>query len=391
MKILQIFNQYRFRGGEEAWVDGMATLLGDAAEVQELRFHSDDWLGSNAPSLLKQICLIGNNPESRTKLRARVAEFQPDVLLFHNVLPVGSLGLFQEAKSLGIPVWCYTHNFRPFSPGGTLWTGKTVNDAALRGNPWPEILSGAWMGSRIKTAILAWHLHRARKNGLIDCVDRWVAISQFMKDKLSEAGIPTDRISVVRHCWDAGEEVPQQAEGSHYLFLGRLVEEKGVIDLMHGWRIVEETLGDACPHLVIAGDGAEMERMQQMANTLQHVRFVGFISGEEKQTLIRQCRALLVPSIWWEPLGLTAYEAYAASRPVVAARSGALQETVTEGATGWTHEPANPKDLARAILAAESAGQSERQNRGSAARQWLIEHASVGEWKEEFLKNRESK
>lgn len=385
MRILQVFNQYRFPGGEEAWVDGMADLFYDTAEVHELRFHSDDWLGENAPSLLKQICLIGNNPESRAKLRAKVARLQPDVLLFHNVLPVGSLGLFQEARSLEIPVWCYIHNFRPFSPGGTLWTGKEVNDAALRGNPWPEIFHGTWMGSTIKTAILAWHLYWARKNGLIECVDRWIAISQFMKDKLSEAGIPAEKISVVRHCWNAGEEIPQQAEGSHYLFLGRLVEEKGVIDLIHAWRIVEATLGDSCPHLVIAGDGPEMERMQQMANSLQHLRFVGFISGEEKQTLIRQCRALIVPSIWWEPLGLTAYEAYAANRPVIAARSGALQETVSDGETGWTHEPANPKDLARAVLEAEQAGREQRARLGLQGRAWLIQNADPAVWRKKFL------
>ena len=385
MRILQIFNQYRFRGGEEAWVDGLASLLGDSAIVDELRFHSDDWLGSGAPSVLKQICLIGNNPESRAQLRAKVAEFKPDVLLFHNVLPVGSLGLFQEAKSLGIPVWCYTHNFRPFSPGGTLWTGESVNDAALRGNPWPEIFQGAWMGSPIKTAILAWHLYRARKNGLIECVDRWLAISHFMKETLSEAGIPSEKIDVVRHCWDAGAETPQQEEGSHYLFLGRLVKEKGVLNLMDAWRIVEESLGDACPHLIIAGDGPEMERMQEMAETLKHVRFVGFIQGAEKQALMNKCRALMVPSICWETLGLTVLEAYAVNRPVIAAKSGALQETVLDGTTGWLHEPGNPADLARAIIAAEKAGNDERARRGKEGNRWLKENASPTDWKRQFL------
>lgn len=124
MKILQIFNQYRFRGGEEMWVDGMAELLGDSAELDELRFSSKDWVGENAPSPLKQICLMGNNPASRAALRERVASFKPDVLLFHNLIPVGSFGLFEEAKSLGIPIFYYMHNFRPFSPSGTLWDGK---------------------------------------------------------------------------------------------------------------------------------------------------------------------------------------------------------------------------------------------------------------------------
>ncbi|MFN9662130.1 MAG: glycosyltransferase family 1 protein, partial [Akkermansiaceae bacterium] len=86
MRILQIFNQYRFRGGEEMWVDAIPQLLAGMAEVDELRFHSNDWIGADAPSPLKQICLMGDNPSLRAALRERVASFKPDVLLFHNVI-----------------------------------------------------------------------------------------------------------------------------------------------------------------------------------------------------------------------------------------------------------------------------------------------------------------
>lgn len=384
MKILQIFNQYRFRGGEEMWVERIPELLSGIAEVSELRFQSNDWLGSDAPSPFKQIFLIGDNPASRALLRKRVAEFKPDVLLFHNVLPVGSLGLFQEARKLGIKTWCYTHNFRPFSPSGTLWTGTEMNDAALRGNPWPEIFSGAWQGSRIKTAILAWHLYRARSKGLLDCIDHWLAISDFMRDKFIEAGLDPSKITTLRHCWEVKEEPDLIDEGNHYLFLGRLVREKGVIDLMYAWRKVEERLGETCPELVIAGDGPEMESMKHLASSMKHVRFAGFVDGETKKQLIRQCRALLVPSSWLEPLGLAAFEAYEFKRPVIAARSGALTETVMDGVTGWTHEAANPDALAAALIAAEQSGPELRKALGLAGREWLIHNASPEHWRKTF-------
>ncbi len=385
MKILQVFNQYRFRGGEEAWVDEIADLLGESEEVEELRFKSTDWNGSNSPSPLKQIFLMGDNPASRAALREHSARFKPDVLLFHNVIPVGSFGLYQEAKSLGIPVLQYTHNFRPFSPSGTLWNGKKVVDAALHGNPWPEIFSGAWQSSRIKTAILAWHLHRACKNGLLDMVDRWIAPSAFMRDKFIEAGVSADKISLIRHCWPAGIEEPAAEEGSHYLFLGRLVSEKGVHLLIDAWTELEATLGDACPQLCIAGTGPEEEALKQQGKTLRTLNMTGFVIGEEKAKLIRTCRALLIPSIWWEPLGLTAYEAYAASRPVIAARAGALEETVTDGVTGWLHEAGNAKDLARAVMAAEELGKDPRARHGAQGREWLIQNADLVEWRIKFL------
>ncbi len=386
MKILQVFNQYRLRGGEESWVEKIPDLVGDAAEVEELRFSSVDWIGNNAPSLFRQALLIGDNPASRAALRANAARFKPDVLLFHNIIPVGSFGLYQESKALGIPVMQYTHNFRPFSPSGTLWTGKSMCDAALQGNFWPEILGGAWQGSRIKTAILAWHLHRARRNGLLDCVDRWIAPCKFMLEKFSDAGIPREKISVLPHCWHAGDTEPDNQELGYYLFLGRIVAEKGVFDLIKSWKILENQLGDSCPELVIAGDGPEMNQMRELSVSLKKIRLVGFVDGEEKLSLIRHCRALVIPSICWETLGLTAYEAYAASRPVIATRSGALKETVLDGHTGWAHEAGNANDLARAVMNAENVGSAQRYQRGQQGREWLKHHASPEKWRNEFLR-----
>lgn len=385
MKILQIFNRYRFRGGEEAWVEEIPKLLEGHHEIQDLRFKSEDWLGEGAPSHCQQIRLIGDNPESCAKLRDAVEGFKPDILLFHNVIPVGSLGLYFEARKLGIPVLQYTHNFRPFSPGGTLWNGRKMTAAALHGNPWPEILTGAWQGSRIKTAILAWHLWRARKHGLLECVSHWLAISEFMREQFIKAGISSERISVLRHCWPIPTSPAMAPERDYYLFLGRLVPEKGLDSLMRAWQLLERQLGDDCPRLVIAGSGSMEASLQEAAASMKQVEFKGFVEGEAKTTLIGSCRAMLVPSICWESLGLTVYEAYASQRPVIASRAGALQETVIDGHSGWSHEPDNPVDIARAVLEAERAAREKRTQFGANGHKWLMENADPVAWRKQFL------
>ena len=151
MRLLQIFNQYQFHGGEEAWVDKIPSLLGTSFTTRDLRFYSNDWIVKTKPSRWKQLFWIGDNPSSRSSLRDAANEFRPDILLFPNVIPVGSLGLYYEARDLGIPVLQYTHNFRPFSPSGTLWNGRRVINDSLHGNPLPEIISGAWQQSSFKS------------------------------------------------------------------------------------------------------------------------------------------------------------------------------------------------------------------------------------------------
>lgn len=385
MRVLQVFNEYRQRGGEAIWVDTLSSLVGDAIELYDLRFRSDDWMGPKAPSKFRQMCWLGDNPSSRQRLREAVRLYQPEVLLYHNLIPVASLGLYDEARRLGLPVVQYIHNFRPFSASGYLWVNGQVNDAALRGNPWPEILTGAWNGSRLKTAVLAWHLARLRRSGALDAVKLWLAISEFMRDQFIAAGIPSERIVTLRHCWEAGPPPSNVEEADYYLFLGRLCPEKGVHTLLETWQVLEHQLGPKCPRLVIAGQGPMENDVIQAAGKSNCIEYAGFVDGERKHKLLARCRALVAPSIWWEPLGLIVYEAYAAARPVLAARSGGLSETVTGGVTGFLHEPGNSEQLARDVERMENLKENGRGQMGCDGRRWLLQHASSNAWRERLI------
>ena len=384
LEVLQVFNQYLERGGEELWVDEVLRLAPDDVRVSNLRFQSRTWTERGKPSRLRQARLLWNNPGSRERLREEVIRMKPDALVFHNVLPVGSFGLYEEASSLGIPVVQYIHNFRPFSPSGTLWVNGRTNDGALRGKVLPEVVNAAWEGSFPRTALLAWYLARFRRGGGLDLVRRWVAVSEFMRLKFIEAGIPPERIVTLRHCWQPGNTDPQAEEGDYYLFLGRLVPEKGLPVLLESWRRLEDHLGSACPRLIIAGTGPEEARIHNQTMRSRNVRFAGFVSGREKADLLQHCRGLVMPSLWWEPLGLTVYEAYDFRRPVLAARSGGLTETVIDGQTGLLHEPGSADSLAQSVIALEAAGPEARSRMGNAGREWLEKEADPEDWKKSF-------
>jgi glycosyltransferase involved in cell wall biosynthesis len=114
------------------------------------------------------------------------------------------------------------------------------------------------------------------------------------------------------------------------------------------------------------------------------VHFAGSITGAYKEEALRNAKAVIVPSTWWEPLGLVVYEAYDFSRPVLAARSGGLAETVAHGETGFVHEPGNAAELAAHVLELESDANS-RQRMGAAGREWLLCNAGEADWRERFM------
>jgi glycosyltransferase involved in cell wall biosynthesis len=384
-RILQVFNRYLHPGGEEKSVDRIFNHLRAGHEMSRCFFDSAEWKREGAPGAAGQVRRLFYNREARARFEAALDSARSDVALFHNIYPVGSPALYDAALRRGIPVVQYLHNFRPFSVGGTLFVNGKVCPDGLRGRDRAEVLAGAWQGSVVKSLLFAMMLRKLRGSGWLNGVKAWIAISDFMRERIVEAGlIPPESIHTLRHSWDAMERAPQTEDAGYYLFLGRLVPEKGVGVLLDAWAGLQARLGDKTPPLHIAGEGPQESLVQQRSRGNTSIRFLGQIGGETKAEALRRCRALVAPSVWWEPLGLVAYEAYDYAKPVLAARSGGLAETVQQGSTGFLHEPGSADSLARDVMTLESMPHPVRADFGNRGRQWLLNETSVAKWRKGF-------
>lgn len=383
--ILQVFNRYRERGGEEKSVERIFRHVGEDHPIEKCWFESTEWEQPGAPGKLRQARLIGNNPVARQRLREKSEACGARVWLLHNVIPVASFGVYREAHALGIPIIQYCHNFRPFSISGTLWAKGAICDAGLQQDFGPEARAATWQGSRLKSTILAWHLKKLHQSGALSAVRTWVAISEFVAAKFRETGLRTQEVEALRHSWDARPEAPPWNDEGYYLFLSRLVEEKGVTTLLEAWKRLRQALGESCPRLVVGGTGPLEEKVQEAASqSAGTIEAVGFVDGGRKGSLIDGCRAMLGPSLWWEPLGLVTYEAYDAGKPMLAAASGGLTETVQEGSTGFLHEPGDPDSLVASVEKLEQMSETMRQEMGARGRAWLLREADPAHWKNRF-------
>ncbi len=384
MRIAQVFNRYLHPGGEEKSVDRIFAHLSQRHEVSRCLFDSREWKQPGAPGKLGQTARLFYNPESRSRFEQSLVEHPADIALFHNLYPVASPSLYRSAQKRGLPVVQYLHNFRPFCVSGTVYARGQMLTEALHGNYWREVKFASWQDSVVKSAIFAVMLKMLHASGWMRSVKAWVAISEFMRDRLVEAGVDASRIHALRHSWDAMSEAPAPGDGGYYLYLARLVEVKGVEPLLKAWDALRTQLGDRTPALHIAGEGPLEAMVKQHAENNPSIKFLGLIDGDTKAIELRGCRAMLVPSTWWEPLGLVVYEAYDYAKPVLAARAGGLTETVQHGETGLMHEPGNVDELVRDVLAMEASSPDQRQAMGNAGRQWLLRETSVTTWQNRF-------
>jgi glycosyltransferase involved in cell wall biosynthesis len=151
---------------------------------------------------------------------------------------------------------------------------------------------------------------------------------------------------VIPHFLDVPiEPRPNVLEDGYFLFLGRLSPEKGLFQLLQGWRLLKSGLA----RLVIAGEGPERRRLENVCREhgLKNVEFRGFVPARDQNALWEGARALIVPSIWEEPFGLVVLEAWAHGRPALIANRGGLPEIVIDSAARFT--PDEPEDIAAII------------------------------------------
>lgn len=383
VRLLSVFNRYLESGGEEFAVARIRDLAASAMNVHECVFESSTWRGADAPPAWSQALRMICNPDSLRTLRVEHAANRPDAWLVHNVFPVGSAAIYREALTRRVPVIHYIHNFRPYSVNGYLWAGDELAPGGLRKNFWQEIRHGAWQDSVVKTTWFAFVLKLMHRLRWFRGVKAWVAISDFMRDKFIEAGVPAADIFTVRHAWRPMAAPPEPRDHGCYLFLGRLIPAKGIAVLFEAWKIIRAELGERAPRLAIAGAGPMESKVRELAAQNTLVEFRGLVNGAEKHELIAGCRAMIAPSVWWEPLGLVTYEAYDFAKPMLAARSGGLSETVVHGETGFLHEPGNAAELARQVIELD-ASPERRAAMGRAGRVWLIANTNEQDWLRKF-------
>jgi glycosyltransferase involved in cell wall biosynthesis len=201
-----------------------------------------------------------------------------------------------------------------------------------------------------------------------------IAVSNAVRHHLVNQGLPPERITVIHNGVDlrafsraaggaevgqhwgipeAGTPPPSRArggEGAVLVTVGRLAPAKGHRDLLHALAVL--VLADSRwreVRLLIVGAGALLSELRHEAQRLglaERVVFVGF--HRDVLPFLQAADIFVLPSTQ-EGLSLSALEAMAMSKPVVACRVGGTPEVVVDGQTGLLVSPGRPAELAGAL------------------------------------------
>lgn len=349
MRILLIHNKYKQAGGENVVFETEGELLSrNGHSVEHLVFDN-----SCIQTFLDQ-CLSGlktiYNPQSARKLKEKIIQFNPDIIHVHNFVPLVSPSVFFIAKKFNVPIILTLHNYRLICPSATLvYKGKIYERSVHSVFPLDAILKGVYRGSVLQTAAIVIMVAFHNMIGTWRSkVDFYIALSNFAKDKFrsSALAIPEERLVVKPNF------VPDFGTGNlmrddNFLFVGRLVEEKGIEVLLKATRILEF-------NLTIIGDGPLRKLVVEASLSNPRIHYLGFQNKVSITNHLKKCKALIFPSIWYEGYPLTILEAFSTGTLVIASKLGAMAEIIQDRVNGLLFNAGDEIDLVNKIVEAEA-------------------------------------
>jgi glycosyltransferase involved in cell wall biosynthesis len=317
MRILHLADRLPGRGGAYTWMlgvlEGLAPhheqtlVVGERGAAAEA---GDDAAALPCPVLVRPG--LESRVPARVALDELVAERRPDVVHLHNLMnPVALEWAAGRPRTL---LTVQDHRFFCATRGKWTLAGEACRRPMSRELCAACFEDQAYFGEVY--ALTERRLAAARRLPL-------TVLSRYVREELVAAGAEPASVHVVPpfvHALDTGA----RASGPPcVLFVGRLVETKGVRDAVQAWR----RSGVALP-LVVAGTGplrAELEK-EAAAGGVPALEVLGWVSRERLSALYARAAALLMPSRWQEPFGIVGIEALSFGVPVVAYDSGGVSE-----------------------------------------------------------------
>lgn len=183
-------------------------------------------------------------------------------------------------------------------------------------------------------------------------------VSQVVLDTLNGAGIGMGHAEVVHNGIDPVQFAPVSTNPgaieppTRFLLAGRLTQDKGVMVAIEALSIALRSGHDL--RLTLAG-GATLEEERSIRDAIRsldlehHVSMTGRVARHQMPAVMANHHALLVPSVWADPLPRIAQEGMAMGLAVIASRIGGLPDLIENDISGLLVPPGDAEALAGAM------------------------------------------
>lgn len=308
-----------------------------SAYTSNMNFHNDSKLLmiSNA---LKTIY----SKEARIQIRKVLNDFNPDVCHINNFNYQLTPSIILEIKKWNkkCKIVYTAHDGQLVCPNHTFKNPITneICEKCIDGNYCNCIKGKCIHASTVKSIIGTIEAYFWKIKGVYKLIDVIICPSEFMKSKLSHNSAIKGR-TITLHNFVDKVEWKETKKKDYVLYFGRYSEEKGIRTLVAAAKELESI------NFVFAGTGP-------LAGIIKgkNIKEVGFKTGTELETLIKEAILSIYPSECYENCPFSIMESIMYGTPVLGANIGGIPELINVGKTGELFESGNKKDLKKIII-----------------------------------------
>lgn len=355
MRILLI-NKYLYRrGGAETYVIKLGEYLKTAGNEVEYFGMEDERneVGNSTGAYSENIDFHSSSLKYLTypfkiiysfktakQLRRVIKDFRPEAVLLNNFNYQLTPSVIYEVKRHGIPIVYTAHDSQLVCPSHRMKNDFT--DGLCRkcagGRYYNCVKNRCVHSSRVRSilgALEGYIYHALHTYRRLDCV---ICPSRFMEEELTRNSDLIGKTAVMHNFIEKLE--PNNAERENYvLYFGRYSGEKGIRTIIKAARALPAV------QFVFAGSG----ELEEEINSVENIRNLGFLSGQELNEVIEKAAFTVLPAEWAENCPFTVMESQSLLTPVIGARIGGIPELIEDGKTGLLFESGNAEELTEKI------------------------------------------
>jgi glycosyltransferase involved in cell wall biosynthesis len=354
MKILEANKFFFDRGGAEAYFFDVRELLKQHGhEVMDFSMNHP----KNKPSLYQKYFVKHVDFEKSGGLMSDIAtglhllwsidaahklerlieeQGKPDVAHLQNIYYHLTPSIVYILRKYDIPIVWTLHDYKNVSPNYNLYSHGQIDESTKPDKYYKALFRKSIKDSYVKTALAVCDMYLHKKiTKLYDKADIFISPSIFLKKKMVEYGMKEGQFVHLYNFIHMDHYVPEYTPGEEYIFVGRWVEEKGVMQMIDAFISMPDK------KLTIIGAGEMSERMKSLvaAHNATNITIVGPIYAPEMYEYVRKAKALIIPSIWYENNPIIILQAMALGKPVLGSDRGGVPELIEQGVTGFTFDP----------------------------------------------------
>lgn len=300
---------------------------------------------NNEKSTLLKLAQLPYNFSSYRRTYKKIAQFKPDIVHIHNLHFAGSASVLYALKRKKIPFVTTLHNYRLLCPSAILFTsGQLYLKSINQGFPWDAVKRGIYRNSKLLTFWVSLSTKIHQWLGTWHLCSQYIVLTEHAKKVYLNSGLKlgANKFTVKPNFYSLPTVVKKE-RSNHFLYVGRLTEEKGISLLL-------EVFSLSSYQLKIAGDGPLRQEVQDYCRRYTNIEYLDIVKKEELPVLLADCTALIFPSIWYEGMPLTIIEAFATGTPVIASKLGAMESMIDDNYNGLHFEAGNGNDLKQKLL-----------------------------------------